>query len=285
MNKDNMFFLAGFPRAGSTLIANILAENSLFHVTPTSGLIEDIKSYRDNWMKNGLHKTSDEIYMNTKIRGALKGLLYGFHEDAISNNQIVIEKNRAWTTEIFMLEDILGKKIKIIFPIRNVIDILISLEKLKRKSKINSYGDMGNAINELSTVGRAENLLAKNNFVGMTIEVLRDLDYSGLTDRLIFVSYEKFLNEPENMFRAIYNRLEIPYFEHDFNNVKQHTKESDLFHGYVPGILHNIREGAITKPAPRDLSIFKEDYMLDIELNRYKDITELILNLNNQTLV
>lgn len=279
LNNKNLIFLCGFPRAGTTLISNILAENDIFHVTPTSGLIEDFKSYRNSWQNNGLHKTADEEYLYPKIQGMLKGMLYGFHSEQIDNNKVVIEKNRAWVSEIELLEQLLGKKIKIIYPIRHVVDVLISMEKLRRKSRTNNYGDMGNAINELSTIGRANNLLSKQNFLGMSIELLRELIYSGYSDRLYVIGYDNLLNNPKQVFENLYKFLEMDHFEHDFNNIKQHTNESDLFHGYIPGALHSINEGALTKPRPRDMTIFDVSFMNEVENKQYKDITDIINNI------
>lgn len=275
INNENIIFLCGFPRAGTTLISNILAENNIFHVTPTSGLIEDFKAYRNTWSNNKLHNVVDENYIYPKIQGMLKGMLYGFHSNEIDNGKIIIEKNRSWVSEIDLLEELLGKKIKIIYPMRHIADILISMEKLKRKSKVNSYGDMGNGINELSTIGRAHNLLSKQNFVGQSIEMFREIVYRNQDDRLFPIVYDSFLTKPKEILKELYKFLELDYFDHDLKNIKQYTKESDLFHGYTPNSLHTINEGILLPPKKRDLTIYDKGFISDIN-KEYEDITEII---------
>ena len=39
-NKQTVFYQSSLPRAGSTLLQNIIGQNPLFHVTPTSGMID-----------------------------------------------------------------------------------------------------------------------------------------------------------------------------------------------------------------------------------------------------
>ena len=38
--KGKLFFVSGLPRAGSTILVNLLGQNPAHHVTPTSGMIE-----------------------------------------------------------------------------------------------------------------------------------------------------------------------------------------------------------------------------------------------------
>ena len=43
--SKTIHFLAGLPRSGSTLLANILAQNPKIHVTPTSGICDMLQAY------------------------------------------------------------------------------------------------------------------------------------------------------------------------------------------------------------------------------------------------
>lgn len=49
MNKS-IYFLAGLPRSGSTLLANILAQNPSIYVTPTSGIVDMLVQVRNSWV-------------------------------------------------------------------------------------------------------------------------------------------------------------------------------------------------------------------------------------------
>jgi sulfotransferase len=47
----------------------------------------------------------------------------------------------------------------------------------------------------------------------------------------LFVKFEDFTSNPKKEMQRIYNYLELPYFEHDFNNVEQITQEDDEVYG------------------------------------------------------
>ncbi len=38
-------------------------------------------------------------------------------------------------------------------------------------------------------------------------------------------------SNPDTELKKIYNYLELPYYQHDFNNVQQLTFENDIIHG------------------------------------------------------
>ena len=70
--------------------------------------------------------------------------------------------------------------------------------------------------------------------------------------------------------------MEIEYYPHDFNNIKQLTIEYDVFHFSAPNALHGIKEGSIQPPKDRDLTIFSETVIDEIENKMYGDITSFI---------
>lgn len=55
--------MAGFPRAGSTLLANILTQNNKLYPTPTSGLVGSVINLKDNWRNSDIYKSSGEEYI------------------------------------------------------------------------------------------------------------------------------------------------------------------------------------------------------------------------------
>jgi hypothetical protein len=136
--------MAGFPRAGSTLLMNIFAQNPKMHPTPTSGLIASVTGIRDTWKGNDIYKSNGEDYIYPKIQGMMRNMIIGFYENEIRNKKIPIDKNRGWTGCIHFIEELFQRKMKILFPIRDVVDVLTSLEKINRKSTSVSHGDNGN---------------------------------------------------------------------------------------------------------------------------------------------
>src|ERR1700691_595051 len=58
-----IFYQSSMPRAGSTLLQNILAQNPDFYVTPTSGLLELIFGARLNYTNSAEFKAQDSVAM------------------------------------------------------------------------------------------------------------------------------------------------------------------------------------------------------------------------------
>ena len=275
-NKQRILFMSGFPRAGSTILMNILAQNPKFHPTPTSGLIASVLSIRDNWKGNDIYKSNGEEYIYPKIKTMLKNMIIGFYQKEVLENKIPIDKNRSWANSLFFLEEIFDCKIKIIYPIRHIGDCVISMERVNRKSTIINHGDNGNFLNEQTTIGRAENFIKDDGVFGQPILHLRELLYRGCGDRLVFVPYDDMLTYPNEVFNRLYDELGLDRFKHDFNNIKQTVFEQDLHHGFSPNSLHKIKEGKLELPKSRDNSIFTDDYIEKIETERFGDVTNFI---------
>lgn len=276
--KQNVLFMGGFPRAGSTLLANILNQNPKFHGTATSGLVGSVINVRDNWRQSDIYRANPEEYLYPKIQSMLKYMIVGFYEKEVRNNIIPIDKNRGWVGFIDLLEEIFDCNIKILFPVRNVIDVCISMEKINRISTATQHGDNGNWLNEQTTIGRAENFIKDDGIFGLPILRLREISYRQQLDRLVLVPFNDLTQYPKQTMEKIHDELEIEKFHYDFNNIKQTIVEYDTQHGFAPNSLHKINEGKLLPPKQRDLTIFDKNYINQIEEERFKDITEFIKN-------
>jgi sulfotransferase len=276
--RQKVLFMGGFPRAGSTLLANILNQNPEIHTTPTSGLVSSVTHIRDNWRMNDVYKSNGEEYIYPKIKTMLKNMIIGFYENEVINKQLPIDKNRAWTGCLDLLDEIFGCKVVFLYPIRPIGDCMISMETVNRKSTMNNHGDNGNWLNEQTTVGRAENFIKDDGVMGLPMLQLRELIYRGETNRLILVSYNDMLAYPDDIFRMIYDRLNMEHYQHDFDNIVQTIYEQDMHHGFAPNSLHKIKEGKLMPPRERNNTIFQGDYLRQVELERFGDITDFINN-------
>jgi sulfotransferase len=233
-------FISGLPRSGSTLLCNILFQNPNFYVTPTSGLINQVIGLRNSWDEDEAFKAIDydlsqEIKFNT-----IKGLMQGYfkHTDA----EVCFDKNRGWTTYTELLGNVMDD-VKIIVCVRDIRDILASFEKLYRKTSgvRPTPLDKTDPVKSKTELGRIEILLGNDNIVGTAYNSIKDCVARGWGKNLIFVPYGSLTINPKQTMRQIYNFIEEPEFDHDFNNVEQKTIEDDSFHGYLKDGLHTIR--------------------------------------------
>ena len=274
--KHRVLFMSGFPRAGSTLLMNILAQNPQLYATPTSGLIDMVTAVRDNWHNSTTFKSNEEDYVYPKIKTLLRGMIYSFYADQLKLGLIPIDKSRGWVSHIDLLDELFDTRVRFIYPIRDVIDVLISFEKVRRKSSLigNGLKDL-DPINERTSIGRAENLLKPGSVVGLPILLLRELIYREEIDRLILVVFDDLLLKPQETMNYVYEELGMDNFKHDFNNIKQVTIEYDTQHGEAPRSLHTIQNKIVPTKIQRDLSVYDKDFIDRIN-NEYQDISTFI---------
>ena len=58
--KQTIFYQSSLPRAGSTLLQNLIGQNPAFHVTPTSGMIDLMLGARIGYNQNQEAKAGDK---------------------------------------------------------------------------------------------------------------------------------------------------------------------------------------------------------------------------------
>jgi sulfotransferase len=236
-------FVAGLPRSGSTLLLNLLGQNPAHHVTPTNGLLWMMAILRDNWSSNDAFVAQGLQVIEPRISAALRGMAYGFYEQELgAKHQVVFDKNRAWMTQIELLERVFNRRVPVIVTVRDVKAIVASFEKLYRKNPVARRQYLGPAYIQAQTIdGRARVLMSPGGVIGMPVNALRDALNRGVSDRLLIVPYGKITVNPQETLASIHHQLGLPsFFDYDPNNVQQITKEDDAVHGWGYD-LHTIR--------------------------------------------
>ena len=243
--EKQMYFISGLPRSGSTLLCNILAQNPKFHTTPTSACHDIMFVVRNFWGSAECieHKASKELAADNNLQRVLAAILNAYHD---TDRPVVFDKGRGWLSLIEMAEFALGKKAKIIVPVRSISEILSSFEKLHRKAAF-KQADKGDYFQSQTVAGRTKMLLSDNGVVGLAYNRLLDAIQRGFRDRMLIVEFDELTHNPHAMLDNIYDFLEQPKFKHNFENVEQVTYEDDSVHGLD---LHTIRQ--TVKPAIHD---------------------------------
>lgn len=232
-----VFYNASFPRAGSTLIQNVLAQNPLIYTSPTSGLFRlQIQS------KQVIYETAEFLAQNTdEVNNGYKGYLkYGIegYYNNITDKPYIIDKNRKWLGE-YKFIDFYEPNPKIICFIRDLRAIFASLEKRHRNNP-HKFTGLTNWDTMYGTTTHKRVLdLMNHPIITSSVESLHQSLLEGYFINILFIKYEDFCSNPEPELNKIYNYLELPYYQHDLNNIKQITQEDDE----ILGILgeHTIR--------------------------------------------
>jgi sulfotransferase len=230
-------------RAGSTLLQNILANNPDIYATPTSGLIELLLGSKRAYTESVTIRAQDSAAMKTAFlkycRYAMEGYFSG-----LTQRQYVIDKSRDWAINRAFLHAFYPDP-KILCIVRDLRDIVASMEKAYLK-----YPERFNLLfneNEIPPTieNRVQTWMTKKP-VGTTLHNLRESIRRGYDKKMLFIRFEDLTRTPDAEMRRVYKYLGMPYYKHNFKNIKQMTHEDDRFHG----IYGNHIISPAVKPVP-----------------------------------
>ena len=229
MKVEKLFFQSSLPRAGSTLLQNIMGQNPDFYVTPTSGLLELVFAARGNYTDSPEFKAQDSELMKRGFIGFCNKAMEGYF-NAITDKKYVMDKSRGWGIHYDFLNEIYPNP-KIVVMVRDLRDIFCSMEKNFRKSSLKANPVLNHAEMKGTTTPKRIDVWAQTQPIGLAIERLQEVFRQGLDRNMLFVKFEDLCLYPETELNRIYQFLEVPYYAHDFDNIEQITIEDDEVYG------------------------------------------------------
>jgi sulfotransferase len=227
---EKLFFQSSLPRAGSTMLQNILAQNPDIYATPTSGLLELVFAARENYSNSPEFKAQDKDLMKKGYTAFCKQGMYAFY-NAITDKKYVIDKSRGWGIHYDFITSIRGEEPKIICMVRDLRDVFASMEGNFRKNPEKSQGIVNWSTGQATTVPKRVDFWIQNPPVGMAIERLQEIIRLGNDKNILFIKFEDLCLYPDTTMTKIYQYLDIPFYKHDFDNIEQVTKEDDEVYG------------------------------------------------------
>jgi sulfotransferase len=232
--EKTIHFVAGLPRSGSTLITNILKQNPKVHGESVSSLSSIFGSINASWS----NMEQNQEYNNTDAKvGVLKSVLQGYYSHI--DKPIIVDKDRGWIPLLPQVEAILDCKVKIVVCVRNPAEILTSFEKLRKENPL-FFTKADSSLREGSNIAsRAYFYAGPEGAMGLSHRNIKDAITMGYLDRFLFIDYNRFCNSPKSQTKRIYEFLELPEFEHDFEKIVQTEVYNDLAIG-LPN-LHKIK--------------------------------------------
>src|SRR5271170_1757594 len=252
-----IYFLAGLPRSGSTLLANILAQHRQIYVTPTSGIVDMLVHVRNAWDLNDAFQATDRQLNEANKERVLRAMLEAYF--AHTDRPICVDKNRYWAEFLEMAAALVGgrEKVKVIVTVRDLRDVLASFELLYRKtSALGQVQTEPAAVLKFKTAaGRVETFIDAAQPVGRAYIAIRDAITRGWADCMHFVDYEDLTRHPRETLAGIYGFLGENPHRHEFDRVEQVTFEDDFVYGFKD--LHRIRP-QVAPQAPRWTQIFDD---------------------------
>jgi len=199
-----LFFLAGLPRSGSTLLGALLNQNPNIYVSPTSSFVEILWRTYSLWSE----KPYAEDFLGTKIQNMkipfLKKVTQNYFSE-LTSKPIVIDKRRSWQAldNIKMYNEIFGKKPKIICCVRNVEEIIASYKSLCSKNK-RPWGPE----------------FLEGNIFDTSFMNLEETWKSPFKSCLLLIEYNDLVKKTQATLNKIYSFINQPSFSHKLNNIK-----------------------------------------------------------------
>lgn len=239
MRKFNV--ISGLPRAGSTLLCNLLNMNENYHVTPTSAVLDTLKTMRSNFSHDVTWRSQNRLELYDDFRNGMKGFLEGY----FAGRDVVFDKCRAWPGNIRLLDEILeNNDSKIIFCYRDPVEIIGSIEAQYQKTLLIESIDEQAAPGAFSTLDRRiGTFMNDGGIVSYPVEILRDALEMGYGDRILIVKYFDLTNNTQEVLDAIHDFIGEPKQVYNFKNLVQSTFEYDGMYNYK--FLHTIKEGDV----------------------------------------
>ena len=216
-------FIAGLPRSGSTLLSSILNQNPRFSASITDALISYARSVIVNTDADSGIRSLVPV---EKQKRMIHGLFDSYYYDG---NEVCFNTNRAWSAHTNLIED-LYPQAKIILCIREVNWILDSFEKLHQKHPYDLKAVYGNA--DLPTVYHRTNSLIDlhaggSGLVGHSVLNTKQALYSNQQKNICVIEYDTLCEQPRAVMQRLYEFLDEPWFEHDFDDVTANYDEYD----------------------------------------------------------
>lgn len=286
-----IFFNSSMPRSCSTLIQNILAQNPEIHSTPTDGVLELLYSARSQYANSPEFKAQDFELMRRGWQSFCRAGLYSFY-NAITEKPYVVSKSRGWGLYYPFLSNFLETPPKVICMVRDIKEIVASLESIHRKQEAYSTDNMLDhaKMQNTTTAKRVDSFFASQP-LGLALERFSEIVRMDYAQNLLFIRAEDLTKFPEREVKRIYDYFEIEYKEgiHDFSNVIQLTKEDDSVYGLTPDLhVVNLEVKELPKKAEsvlgKDIASWIDNnpnfewYNKSFGYGKYKYKSELIPN-------
>jgi sulfotransferase len=219
--------VTGLPRAGSTLLCQLLAQHPEVHCEGhSSPLCNTLLHIRraisdDTFFLSQLDHSFDAGYGH--LTTAMQGFLQGWYRD--TGKKAVVDKNRAWLHAVELLVH-LEPNARLLVCIRELGQIYGSVEAQHQRTILLDFIDH---LADYDRFGRADILFAKDKAIGaplVSLHAVPDLPKE-VQERLYFVRFEDLVEQPVACMSHIYAWLGLSPLVIDPQALKAGIRESD----------------------------------------------------------
>ena len=223
----NFIGVSGLPRAGSTLLCQLLAQHPDLHSEGNSSpLCNALLGMRrtisdDPFFLSQLDTSFESSYGH--LTTAMRGFLRGWYQDC--GKQGVVDKNRSWLHAVEMLLQ-LAPEARLVVCVRELGQVYGSVEAQHQRTILLDFIDH---LADYDRLGRADMLFAKDRTIGAPLSGLQAvLDMPlAVQQRLYVVRFEDMMARPAQCMSHLYAWLGLAPFQIDTENLSVGLRESD----------------------------------------------------------
>jgi hypothetical protein len=211
VKNKKIFFLAGFPRSGNTLLTSILNQNPDICCTPNSVVLE---IYKDVW---NLKKT--DVFQNypdhESLHRVMEAIIPAYYQHW--NFKYIIDRGPAGTEgNLYLLKKFFKQEIKVIFLVRPILEVLASWIGWMKKTPDSFIRKATKNPTDACHV-----LMKKEGQIAKELLCMQNLLKPENKHHVHFVDYKEIVEKPVATLKGIYKFLDIPLFKHRFVNLDQ----------------------------------------------------------------
>lgn len=258
MENKKFFFMAGLQRSGATVLSSILNQNPDIYCSPSSPILPMLLDAQKSYT---LPQNID-FNRDSGINAVLSNMANNFYSD--HNQQYIIDKNHWWPTPLGVdaIYKYITQDIKIICPVRDIIEVLASFNTIVEKNK---FKNKDNVIDRGALEftypdkempdRRADFLMMPNQDITTHLYGMGFAKQPEFRHMFHFIEYNDIVNNPKQVLDDLYDYLEIDKFDHIFEGLKTEVPTKS-----VTGIydLHKVNP-ILEKKSIDPHSIFTKD--------------------------
>ena len=208
--NKHLFFLVAMPRSGNTLFASIMNQNPNVVCTANSITLEIMK---DLYL---LKKT--DVFHNYPDHKSLDNVMDSVYDNYYKDwpQQYIIDRGPVMTKGNFeLMQKHFKRPFKCIVLLRNLMDVLASYMQWYTENP-DAFPNRYNLKNDEEKLSMIMN---KDGAVAKDLQAIENA--YNYPDICHFVKYDNLVARPQKEIQKIYKFLEIPFFNHQFQDLKQ----------------------------------------------------------------
>ncbi len=238
--QKQLVCVTGLPRAGSTLLCQLLAHHpDIYCDGHSSPLLPLLNGFRQQVTGNDFMMSQMDVDYETtyqRIHNMYVGLMDGWFAHA--PEPILVDKNRGWLNQYDLVQN-LKADTRMLVCVRNLEQIWGSIENRHQKSLLLDFPDQ---LAGLSVYDRADRLFGPSGVVGeplKAIEALQDF-HPDTQKQIYFVMFEDLVSDPTRVMADIFAWLGLSAHSINMQQLTTRAHESDSYYKFK--YLHKTHE-------------------------------------------